>query len=196
MTRELTQDQLDSFRSTLCEAATELFVEQGPDGVTLRALADRVGVSRSTPYRYFRNKDEILAAVQAAAFQRFANIAEGAYNSTVDPLERLQNISQMYFEFGLEHPDTYRIMFDFLQRGDYPELQREGARAREVLFKTTRDAVQSGHVKGDPNMIAHILWSTLHGVISLHLVGQLHWGPPVQELAKSTVEAVLRGIAA
>ena len=96
MTRELTQEQLTSFRSVLREAATELFLKHGPEGVTMRALADKVGVSRSTPYRYFRNKDEIIAAVQAEAFQRFADVAEAEYESTDEPVARIAAISESF----------------------------------------------------------------------------------------------------
>ena len=195
MTRELTPAEVESFRGELCDAATELFIEKGPNGVTLRALAERVGVSRTTPYRYFQNKDEILAAVQASAFQRFSDAAELAYRSTDDPIERIHAISRTYIEFGIEHPQAYRIMFGFFQEGDYPELRRQGTRARTVLFESTEAAVRAGAIAGDANVHAHVIWAALHGVLSLHLVGQLHWGPDVRDLAKTTVDAVLRGIA-
>lgn len=62
--RPLCPEEIESFREGLCRVATRLFAERGVEGVTLRALARELGCSPRTPYRYFRNKDEIFLAVR------------------------------------------------------------------------------------------------------------------------------------
>ena len=75
MPRTLTEHDVAEFRERLCELATRRFSERGAEGVTMRALADEAGCSRTTPYRYFKNKAEILAAVRTTGFRRLADAA-------------------------------------------------------------------------------------------------------------------------
>src|SRR3977135_2352752 len=78
MPRNLSSAEVDAFRARLCAVAQKRFAKQGVDGVSMRQLAEALGCSPMTPYRYFRNKDEILAAVRTAAFDRFAGALEQA----------------------------------------------------------------------------------------------------------------------
>ena len=80
MPRVLTTTDLADFREKLIAAATKIFADKGREGFTMRELASELGVSAMTPYRYFKDKDEILAAVRADAFDRFADALEGAFS--------------------------------------------------------------------------------------------------------------------
>ena len=82
MPRNLSATAVDAFRARLCAVAEQRFARSGVEGVTMRQLADALGCSPMTPYRYFRDKDEILAAVRAAAFDRFASALEEAARKT------------------------------------------------------------------------------------------------------------------
>jgi AcrR family transcriptional regulator len=81
MPRVLSDTDVADFRDRLCEAAERLFAEKGPDAVTMRQLASELGVSPMTPYRYFKDKDDILAAVRTNGFTRFAEAMEAARGS-------------------------------------------------------------------------------------------------------------------
>jgi AcrR family transcriptional regulator len=65
----LTEEEIASFRDRLCEIATHRFAERGYAGVSLRGLARDLGCSPTTPYRYFDDKDEILAIVRVRAYE-------------------------------------------------------------------------------------------------------------------------------
>jgi AcrR family transcriptional regulator len=84
MPRVLTETDVADFRDRLCEAAERLFAEKGPDAVTMRQLSAELGVSPMTPYRYFEDKDDILAAVRTSAFNRFAEALEKARDGAPD----------------------------------------------------------------------------------------------------------------
>ena len=73
MPRYLTEQDIADFRAELCRVATERFARFGVEGVTMRQLAEALGCSPKTPYRYFKDKAEILATVRAQAFGRFAD---------------------------------------------------------------------------------------------------------------------------
>lgn len=171
-------DEIAAFRRRLTDAATRLFAAKGYDGVTMRAVADQLGVSAMTPYRYVAGKDELFALVRAEAFRRFADRLEGSLRSgaPLDPIDRLYRLKQAYIAFALDEADAYRIMFELRQPDDAvrsPELTRESRRAFATLHDAVRDAVDAGVLAGDPLSLAQLLWASTHGLVSLHLAGRL-----------------------
>src|SRR5471030_1205990 len=102
MPRVLSETDVADFRDRLCEAAEKLFAEKGPDAVTMRQLATELGVSPMTPYRYFKDKDDILAAVRVSGFDRFSDALEAALASSSDAGEQAGAVGDAYFRFALE----------------------------------------------------------------------------------------------
>src|ERR1700760_4149255 len=96
MPRVLTDTDVADFRERLCEAAERLFAERGPDAVTMRQLAAELGVSPMTPYRYFEDKEDILAAVRANGFNRFAEALENARESAKGARARGRAVGEAY----------------------------------------------------------------------------------------------------
>src|SRR5215469_14157629 len=124
MPRVLSETDVADFRERLCEAAERLFAEKGPDAVTMRQLAADLGVSPMTPYRYFQDKDDILAAVRANGFNRFADALEAARAKASGARAKGAAVGEAYINFAFEHPHTYKLMFELDQphEGEYPDL--------------------------------------------------------------------------
>lgn len=183
----LTAQEIESFRQRAVEAATRLFAEHGYDAVSMRAVARAVGVSAMTPYRYFANKDELFAHVRAAAFRRFADAQQVAFDATSNPRARLRALGLAYVEHALTEPDAYRIMFELSQApaGTYPELDAQSARAFSLLVRAVEAVVQD-----DPLTAAHLAWAQVHGLVSLHLAGKLQMRRSLDELVAAALEAV------
>lgn len=175
MPRVLTETDIAGFRERLCELATRIFVERGPANFNMRLLAAELGVSAMTPYRYFRDKDDILAAVRARAFNRFADALEKAYSGPGTTIDRSRAARDAYIRFALEEPATYRLMFDLSQptETEYPDLVRAATRARATMTRHVRDLIAEGTLEGDPELIGHVVWAALHGAVTLHLAGKL-----------------------
>lgn len=175
MPRVLSSEDVEAFRARLCEAAQTLFAERGIEAVTMRELAQALGVSPMTPYRYFKDKDAILAAVRAAAFGRFAGRLEAAIGQPADPLHSSRAAGQAYIDFALSEPEAYRLMFDLSQptEGDYPELQDAIVRARRTMTVHIEAMIAAGLLEGDAELIGHMFWSVLHGMLMLQLTGKL-----------------------
>jgi AcrR family transcriptional regulator len=169
--RSLSAAEIADFRDRLIEAAERLFVEHGPDAVSMRRLAAELGVSPMTPYRYFKDKDDILAAAQASGFDRFAEALETAYDSAGDPLGRARKVGEAYLKFAFEHPAAYRLMFDLKRptEAHYPELVRAATRARATMSHYTQGLLDAGLIAGDPKVIAHVFWAGIHGLVVLKL---------------------------
>lgn len=177
MPRNLSTADIADFRDRLCDEAERLFAEHGAEAVTIRQLAAAIGVSPMTPYRYFKDKDAILAAVRERAFDRHAEALEQAYDAAPegDPVGRASAIGEAYVRFALEHPEAYRLMFDIKQpnASNYPDLIRAGERSRATMTRHIRDLVTARLLKGDPDLIGHLYWSALHGPLMLHFSGML-----------------------
>jgi AcrR family transcriptional regulator len=172
----LQADDIAAFRRRATEAATRLFAAHGYDAVTMRAVADELGVSAMTPYRYVTGKDELFALVRAAAFRRFAERLEGSGGRVSDPLARLRRLKKAYVQFAVDEADAYRIMFELRQPEDAArsaELDAQSRRAFGCLHDAVRAAVEAGALAGDPLTVAHLLWASTHGLVSLHLAGRL-----------------------
>lgn len=197
MPKILTPKDVLQFRQRLCDLALKAFAEQGIEGMSLRALAAAAGCSRTTPYRYFKNKEDILAAVRQAQFQRMADDAEEVARTERDPGERLVALARAYLSFALATPDAYRVMYSVAQQDEqrYPELVRQINRAQRPMMTAVDEAIESGSIKGDPTNIVHVLWAGLHGIISLHLSDKLHMGRNIEELAEVMIRSLSRAVA-
>ena len=171
----LTDQEIASFRSRLCAAAEKLFVEHGVEGVTMRQIADRLECSAMTPYRYFRNKDEIFAAVRAAALDRFSERLEAARRTLGTPARRGRAVGEAYLRFAVEEPDAYRLIFDLSQPEEtsYPDLARANARSRKTMTDYMEDLVGAGVMEGDPNTLGLIYWAGAHGLVNLFMAGKI-----------------------
>lgn len=184
MPHVLSTDDIADFRDRLCQAALKRFAAEGEAGISLRRLAGDLGVSPTTPYRYFADKDEILAALRAQAFTRFAEHMERAYAAADGLRARAEAAARAYIEFAFADPQAYRLMFDLAQPDEakYPELARASARARATMSRHLEDMKRAGALKGDPILIAHVFWAAIHGLVVLHLASKLCGGPNFEQI--------------
>jgi len=197
MPRLLSTAEVSDFRDRLCDAAGRLFAERGPDGFTLRELAGELGVSPMTPYRYFKDKDEILAAVRARAFNKFSATLEKAFDAPGNAAARANAAGDAYIRFAFEDTASYKLMFDLSQPDDdYPELAEAASRARKTLTRHIHPLVEAGLLKGDPDLIGHIFWAVLHGAVMLQLANKLDPECDFRKLVDGAFRALSAGLAA
>jgi AcrR family transcriptional regulator len=194
MARNLTETEVAAFRARLCEIAERLFAERGPETVTMREIAREMGVSAMTPYRYFRDKDDILAAVRAAAFDRFAEALETAAQVEGDAVERAEAVGRAYLDFAFGQRPAYKLMFDLSQPDKpYPELERAQTRARRTMTDYVKALVAAGHLAGDAETLGQIFWATVHGLVVLELAAKLDPKPDFASLHRTAMRLLMRG---
>lgn len=196
MPRTLTASDVADFRERLTEAAERLFAEVGHEAVTMRQLASVLGVSPMTPYRYFKDKEEILAAVRANGFNRFAQAMEEAYDQPGDARERSNRVGDTYLNFAFSNPQTYKLMFDLNQpnEADYPDLVEAAARARHTMSAYVKDLVAAGVMEGDPEEIGLMFWAATHGVVVLALAHKMPSEADARKLVSALTHALSRGL--
>jgi AcrR family transcriptional regulator len=198
MPRTLSRDEVDRFKQQLCEAAERLIQRKGGLDFTMRELAAELGCSPMLPYRYYKDKDEIIAAVRTGIFRRFAAALEAPQPSLSDPTQRSREVGEAYVAFAFANPKLYRLMFDLapVERGRYPDLDEAMTRARATMTSHVGALVESGLLIGDPVVIGHLFWSSLHGLIVLKLAGQLSPDPGFQRLRAAQIDALVNGLRA
>ncbi|MGH7017782.1 MAG: TetR/AcrR family transcriptional regulator [Caulobacteraceae bacterium] len=176
MPRALSQSEIEAFRERLCDAAEKLFAEHGVEAVTVRELSGALGVSPMTPYRYFKDKDAILAAVRARSYNRFAEALEEAYAANAaDPARASEAVGRAYVDFAFSHPEAYKLMFDIRQPSEalYPEFVQAGERAKATMTRHIGDIVGPDGARPDPELVGRSYWAALHGAIMLEFAGRL-----------------------
>ncbi|WP_420995764.1 TetR/AcrR family transcriptional regulator [Cupriavidus sp. 30B13] len=198
MAKNLTQEEIDAFKARLCEVAERRFAQGGVANVSMRQLADELGCSPMTPYRYFRDKDDILAAVRTAAFDRFAAALETAGASAEEPRERARAVGRAYLDFAFAEPNAYRLMFEMTQPGDarYPELERAGSRARRTMSAHLEGLAERGLIEGDPQVLSYVIWAAIHGLVMLGLAGKLPDEPGADAIHAEMMRLLMQGMRA
>lgn len=196
MPKNLSATEVDAFRARLCAVAQRRFARHGAEGVSMRGLADELGCSPMTPYRYFHDKEEILAAVRAAAFDRFADALEAAARSAKGDLRVAGQVTgEAYVRFALSEPDAYRLMFDLAQPSPerYPDLVRASERARHMMSVALENLVKAGIFAGDPQLMGYVFWATMHGLVVLRLAGKLPETPDFETIRSEAMRLLVAG---
>ncbi|MDB5858671.1 MAG: Transcriptional regulator, TetR family [Ramlibacter sp.] len=191
----LTDEEVAQSRAEVCRVAEVLFARHGVEGVTMREIAAELGWSSTTAYRYFRNKEEILAAVRAAAFNRFCEVIEEATRSSTDPRKSARNVGQAYLGFALENPDAYRMMFDVSHADVTGNAQLAAAFARSLrsMVAYVTPLVEGGILHGEPHALGQMLWAAAHGLVMLRLAGIVADDAELRKLHEQTMSALARG---
>ena len=181
----------------ILDAAESLLIETADESaVSVRAIADRVGVTPPSIYRHFADKDALMMAVCNGVFARLDEAMEKAAAGTGDPLEEIRAKGRAYIEFGLAHPEHYRILF---------MLKREHARRPEpgsgdnlpgaMAFIHLQETIQRVLEMSDPDVprpdeyaMTCSLWTAVHGITSLRIgLPDFPW-PSIDEQLDLVVE--------
>jgi AcrR family transcriptional regulator len=165
-------------RTRILVEARELFLQAGLGGFSMRALAERVGVSATALYRHFADRDAILASLLDEAFRTFGGTLMQALTGET-PFERLRLTGKAYFEFALAHPRDYELMFmtnctdlGLLRMSE--ELAQRAQSTFVFLVDRVSECMDAGVFRrSDPRTVAVYIWTQVHGLASLWLVGQL-----------------------
>lgn len=192
-----------NLREALMQATLGLIVEKGIAGVTFAEAARRAGVSAAAPYRHFRDRDELLAAVATVGFDRLAEALSAAWqNGRPSAAAAYERVGIAYLDFARRNPAEYVSMFESgLPAEGHDGLQAAGNRAFGVLREAADVLV--AHIPGAARppalMVALHTWSLAHGIASLFgradsARRKLPMGP--EELLEAAFLIYLRGLGA
>jgi AcrR family transcriptional regulator len=166
----------DLQQELLC-AAGQLLEESNVTNLSLRAVAKKVGVSHTAPYRHFKDKESLLAGIAGQGFQMLATrLSTAAASHPENPAEQLLEAGYAYVELALSHPQCTQLMFGGILPCDdtYPELRTAGDNAFNGLKDIIENGQRSGLFKaGELESLALSVWSGIHGLTLLLVGGNL-----------------------
>ncbi len=183
--------------NALIAAALAAVEQDGPDAVSLRDLAQTLGVSRAAPYRHFADRDALLASVAARGFDDLNIGYEAALAAEGGGGEKLRAAGRVYLDFARRRPGLFQLMFesDFLGRDRPPEVLIGPAdKAYNLLWRAMEAACPGAD---EPAIKARtiVVWSTIYGYIALsraHRFKEFMLGPlTIPEVEATLIEATL-----
>ena len=200
--RTLSHHRRESERSQLqaqiLDAAAALFVAEGYEGVSMRQVAERIGYSATTIYRYYDSKDHLLFAIVHEGFRRFGEALWKAAKKTKDPLSKLKAVCAAYVKFGLKNPVYYRLMF--MQRSDFLFHSRDDKAPMIASFGLLQNLVAEGMAKGilergDPETTSTVIWAVGHGITALALADPKRFTPRrLRQSMEVSMQMILHGL--
>jgi AcrR family transcriptional regulator len=186
-------------RRALLDEALVIIRETGVDGLTLREIGARLGVSRTALYRHFADKRALLTAVATEGFRVLRGELVRAWEEGGHGPAASQAMGDAYVRFAVANPSHYRVMFSRFVDPE-PQEAELGAEARGA-FQALADAVaalqRDGVVRDDDTVLtARYVWAVVHGVAMLAIDGQLPASGGVEELTRYALARLGTGIRA
>jgi AcrR family transcriptional regulator len=152
-------------RQAIITAARQMAEAEGWDAVTTRRLADRIEYSQPVLYSHFASKGGIIDAVAVEGFAELRLILRNARKAASSPQAALGELAGAYVGFALEHPALYDAMFTL--GTELPFGRPEAPRELHAAFAELREAVTPLAGGRDPETLAEVAWSALHGIATL-----------------------------
>lgn len=185
-------------RRALLQAALRTIQKHGFDALTLRAVGDELGVSRSALYRHFADKSALLTAVAAEGFRSLRLDLLAAWERGGKGDAGFEAMGEAYVRFAVANPWHYRVMFGggFELDTSDAELGEEGAGAFQALVDALLDQQARGLARRDDAQTqANFVWAQVHGIAMLAIDGNFeHQGADVAALTRYAVERLRTGI--
>jgi AcrR family transcriptional regulator len=195
--------QHGDLRHALIQAGLKLLAEGGVRELSLRAAAQLAGVSHAAPYRHFKDKDALVAAIAEEGFRLLTRrMQEEIAASAPDLLARLRAAAVGYVSFAVEHPAHFRTIFSgVICEDSASSLRAAGAEAYSVLRNIIGEGIETGVLRpGDPALLSLASWSLVHGLGMLLIDGQVEFGLPdslarVRPITEALSRFLERGVA-
>lgn len=168
----------EDLRAEIVTAAKSLLAKSASaDAMSIRAVADAVGVTAPSIYLHFADKDDLLSAVVADVFTELDATMLAEADSLTAPMERLRAFGKSYVRFAINHPEHYRLaLLDPCPRPDVDQVLATSAFAH--FNETVVQCMEAGiFATGDPLPVTFELWAAAHGIAALMITKPfLPWG--------------------
>ncbi|EEA03946.1 transcriptional regulator, TetR family, partial [Burkholderia sp. H160] len=201
--------QKQALRERILDAARRIVVREGFAALSMRKIADAIEYSPATLYLHFESRDDIARALCAEGYaQLLATFVP--LTQIADPADRLKAIGRAYVAFGVEHPETYRLIF--MEDPSYTGAALGGAAgvanaagepdedpgtaALHIMIDALDELRAAGRLSAsvasmEPAVWAEALWASLHGIVALNLTCPVFPSAPLDALVGVTLDAWL-----
>lgn len=177
-------------RQTIIEAACEHLRTSGADTLSLRALARKVGVSQTAPYRHFDSKNSLFAAVASYGFSLLEiDLREAREQHANNVEEALIEIGLAYVRWALANPEKYQLFFDssLVEFSQNKNLIEAGNGCFGFIVSVIEQGISEGKfLNKSTDLLAGSMWANIHGITSL-LISKL-------DITNSDIQSPIVGV--
>ena len=191
----------EQLRQEILGAARDLFVREGYENLSMRRVAQKIEYSPTTIYLYFKDKTDLLCQLCGETFARLVRELEAIEQDASDPVACLRKGLRAYVEFGVKHPNDYKVTFML----GHPEADTEpdrylnahsmGMKAFEFLPRLVGEAVRQGKFRNvDVATTSQALWAAVHGMTSALIAHPKFPWVDRKEVIEHLIDTMLAGL--
>lgn len=164
-------------RIQLLATASSMLRDLGIEGLSLRKLADKVGVSRTAPYHHFKDKNQLLCAIAEQGFIDWRQNADTIFNQqNVVEKDKYRQFFLGYIHYAADNPELYNLMFGrtiWKNNSATKELKDIAYPSFQYQLKMTEHWQKTGLLAADQHSLrlAQVTWATMHGIARLLIDG-------------------------
>ena len=189
-------------RAELVRLGLEALEAEGAAALSLRAIAEKAGVSKAAPYRHFPDRDYFLGVLADEGFRLLCEALEKPAAGGAARGASLASMGRAFMAFAVAHPELYRLMNSPLATRLPPELYANARRSMEILSSGLRGG-EPGALPGDAAgrrkvaNAAAAAWAYIHGLVMLRIdrlfpawLPEPDWGRLAGRLPREVAEAM------
>lgn len=186
-----------SLRDKILETSRHILYSEGHKALSMRVIAKEVGVSATSIYLHFKNKDHLMHTLIEESVEELSDHIEEKVRQKTTMLERFEACINAYIEFGLQNPEKYLIIYNVKPEAmaRYPkEKFRKVRRSYELLAGIIEEGVAEGVMDvDDPKLAAYSIWAQMHGVVSVVLNQRLDSRIDQKVFISESLEHIVQG---
>ncbi len=185
-------------KQAILDAAQQIIVERGTEGLSMREIAQHIEYSPSGLYEYFRSKDEIIHSLCEDGFQRLTERIR--YRTATDhtPTQRLIASGLAYLEFATQHKEQYMLMFNAVPSIRLSLVEIGSNSAYGLLKQIVQECIDTGEFTVRDHYgqeeIAYGLWTAMHGMAMLRLTLLSEEGEALDTLNRHIIEQAVENL--
>jgi AcrR family transcriptional regulator len=166
--------QKEEVRSSILDAAWKLVEKEGWQSLSIRKIAEAIEYSSPVIYDHFENKEAILLEFTRRGFRQLNEQLTAAKDKFTNPEQQVEAIAYAYWKFAFNHKEYYQLMYGLGMPGcDAVKQIPELSGFTEIIMAPVKEMLtKSKNENADPFLKLHTFWSTLHGLISINMMGR------------------------
>ncbi len=184
-------------RKSLVSTASDMVAEAGIEGLSLRKLAEKIGVSRTAAYHHFTDKNDLLCAIAEQAFERWHQISSEIFTQeNLSNVDKYRSFVHAYIGFANENPSLYELMFGrviWKENNSTATLKNIAYTSFNYQVEMIKLWQEQGIINSEENTLrlAQVSWATLHGIARLVIDGIYAQESQIDEMCECAVNVFL-----
>jgi len=186
-----------TLREKILEASRRVLFTNGYEAFSMRKIASATGVSATSIYLYFKNKDHLVHTIIEESVEELSSAIESGEANVKGTINKFEAIIRSYMDFAIQQPEKYQVIYMVKSEamGRYPkEKFRKARRGYALLESVIQQGVDEGIMELDKPMIAaYSIWAQLHGIIDVVLNQRLDSRIDRQYFIEESIDQIIQG---